>query len=164
MPAAVTSPLDLLGRWSFRRRIDDRRAGELLRVEGHCVLEPCGEASVRWHEEGLLERPGTVPAADPAPVTRTLYVVRDATRTWRVTFEDGRPFHPWVPGIEVDHPCAPDHYRGRLDLGAVDPATGAPTSWSTTWEVHGPAKDHTIATTYAVPVRGRGRPDVATAD
>ncbi|VXC51112.1 DUF6314 family protein [Nocardioides sp. AX2bis] len=137
----LTTPLDLLGRWSLEREIEDRYAAARLRVTGTAVLEQVDGGRVRWHEEGLLERPGSAPAA----VHRTLLVVPDAAGSWQVTFDDGRPFHPWSPGLAVDHPCADDLYRGVVDIQDRG-------RWTVTWQVRGPAKDHTITTAYARPV------------
>lgn len=139
----MTTPVDLLGRWCLRRTIDDRLADETSRVTGTAVLSATGDGAVRWHEEGLLRRPGLA----PTEVTRTLLVVPPepgpdaAPWPWLVTFADGRPFHPWTPGVHVDHPCPPDHYRGRVALDL-------PAGWSVTWEVRGPAKRYTMSTTY----------------
>lgn len=138
MPA---TPLDLLGRWRLERTIEDRYARARLRVRGEAVLEQVGDGRVRWHEDGLLERPG----AEPAAVHRTLFLVPGPDGdpdAWSVTFDDGRAFHPWTPGHEVDHPCAADHYRGLVETdGAAEP-------WRVVWHVRGPAKDHTITTDY----------------
>jgi hypothetical protein len=32
-----------------------------------------------------------------------------------VTFDDGRDFHRWQPGAEVEDPCAPDLYVGTVE-------------------------------------------------
>lgn len=138
----LPTPLDLLGRWRLERSIEDRYAGARLRVAGSAVLERTDDGRVRWHEDGLLERPG----AEPTPVFRTLFAVPAPGRDgWAVTFEDGRPFHAWTPGAPVDHPCAADHYRGVVDVEEPD-------RWRVTWEVQGPTKDHTITSRYlAVP-------------
>ncbi len=139
------APPDLVGRWRFERTVDDRYAGQRLRVEGEALLAPV-DGDVRWDETGLLRRDG----ADPVEVRRTLLLVRagsaDPGVGWRVTFEDGRPFHPWTPGSEVDHPCLADRYRG-LVVG-TRATGGGPTGWRTTWWVAGPTKDHTIVTDY----------------
>lgn len=134
------TPLDLLGRWRLEREVEDRYASARLRVTGTALLEALADGRVRWHEEGTLERPGSAPAA----VHRTLLVVRDDQGCWQVTFDDGRPFHPWAPGVEVDHPCVDDLYRGVVDVHDLHDAA----RWTVTWQVRGPAKDHTITTAY----------------
>ena len=73
------------------------------------------------------------------PVWRRYLIERRASG-WMVTFDDGREFHPWSPGDEVEHPCAADIYRGHYDL------TGLPTHWSVRWEVVGPAKQLLLET------------------
>ena len=137
----MSSPLDLLGRWYLERTIEDRRGATTLGVAGTAVLAPTDDGAVRWHEEGVLHRPG----AEPVEVSRTLLLVPPAPGgegSWWVRFADGRPFHPWRPGADVQHPCAPDHYRGRVDLDGAD-------AWRVRWTVLGPAKDYTMRTSYA---------------
>ncbi|RPF21134.1 DUF6314 family protein [Myceligenerans xiligouense] len=57
-----------------------------------------------------------------------------AAGDWRVTFEDGRDFHPWT-ALPVEHACGRDLYEGRVtpgsrtpnarpDAGAAGPVTG----------------------------------------
>lgn len=86
------------------------------------------------------------------PVSRTLYVVRTAgpVPDWEVRFADGRVFHPWSVGAEVDHPCAPDHYRGRIDVdGSGERRRAGPLDrWTVTWTAHGPHKDYTMVTVH----------------
>lgn len=135
----MSTPLDLLGRWRLVRTIEDHRSGETLGVAGTALLEATDDGAVRWFEEGVLHRPGAV----PAEVSRTLLVVPPALESdepWWVRFVDGRPFHPWRPGADVAHPCTPDLYRGRIDLDL-------PGCWRVRWRVTGPAKDYTTWTT-----------------
>lgn len=136
----LTTPLDLLGRWGLERDVEDRYASARLHVTGSAVLEEVDDGRVRWHEEGVLTRPGSAPAT----VHRTLLVVPAADGSWQVTFDDGRPFHPWSPGVRVDHPCVDDLYRGLVDVHDRS-------RWTVTWQVRGPAKDHTITTAYSRP-------------
>jgi hypothetical protein len=58
-----------------------------------------------------------------------------------MTFADGRPFHPWVVGEDVIHPCAADTYRGRIDAPSEH-------EFVITWDVTGPTKDELITSTY----------------
>ncbi len=126
-------PPDLLGVWRLERRVEDHLAGGDVDVVGTTVLELV-EDRVRWHERGLLRRAdGT---GSPSEVHRTLYAVpRDGA--WWVDFDDGRPFHPWSPGVEVEHPCGRDLYRGLVEVDAPD-------RWRVTWHCTGPAKDYTM--------------------
>ncbi|MEQ4499640.1 DUF6314 family protein [Nocardioides kribbensis] len=121
-----------MGTWSVERDIDDRHDGLRRSVVGLAELALLVDGRVRWHEHGTMSWPGM-----SVPVSRTLYVEPRA-QGWWVTFEDGRDFHPWEPGVQVDHPCGRDHYRGLLEPGS--PAGG----WTITWEVRGPAKDYTM--------------------
>ncbi len=73
-------------------------------------------------------------------MSRTLFIER-AGGEWAVHFEDGRLFHPWAVGRWVDHPCAPDHYRGLVETDG-EPVTG----WSVEWRASGPEKDYVMTT------------------
>ena len=57
-----------------------------------------------------------------------------------MTFADGRPFHRWVLGAQIIHPCAADTYRGVIERPSADDLI-------ITWQVDGPAKDHLIVST-----------------
>jgi len=133
-----TTPLDLLGTWTLTWVIDDRREGERRDVAGTATLSDADPDRVRWSEEGTMTW-----ADRSVPVSRTLYVVRSVDREWIVHFEDGRVFHPWSVGATVEHPCAPDHYAGRVDV------TGDPVDrWTVTWVAHGPQKDYRMVTVH----------------
>lgn len=127
-------PTDLLGTWRLDREVDDRLAGERREVRGSATLERVADDHVRWTEEGVMRWPG-----HEVPVGREL-AVRLVAGAWVVHFSDGRVFHPWRVGEQVDHPCAPDHYTGRID---VDP-DGA--GWTVVWHSRGPAKDYVLTT------------------
>ncbi len=131
---------ELLGTWRLDRTIEDWRAQERLGVTGTAALERIADGRVRWHEQGTLRGASRTPSS----VSRTLYVVAPVGGQgppW-VTFEDGRPFHPWSPGVEVAHACAPDDYRGLVETRAL------PHRWTVRWSCHGPAKDYTMTTSY----------------
>lgn len=121
-------PTSLLGSWVLTRTIEDRLSGEPSTVDGVTGLELLDDGRVRWSESGTLRRGDLV-----VPVSRTLFVEQRDTG-WFVTFEDGRDFHPWLPGDRVVHPCGSDIYVGRVE-GGVD-------RWTVVWEVGGPAKDY----------------------
>ena len=132
-----TSPPGLLGTWRLERTIDDRLAHAELGVVGTTVLDRVGDR-IRWHEQGLLGR--TDGTGTPSEVHRTLYVVPPTgpePGSWWVLFGDGRPFHPWTPGVEVEHPCGPDLYAGLVEVHGPD-------AWQVTWHCTGPAKDYTM--------------------
>lgn len=146
----MTAPTDLLGTWALAREVDDRLTGETRQVDGTATLELVADDHVRWREEGTMRWTDQVGAEHEVPVTRTLDVRRGAAGEWVVHFADGRPFHPWSVGEQVDHPCAPDHYRGRIDV-APDRS-----GWTVTWHSSGPAKDYVLRTRHTALSAGRG--------
>lgn len=117
----------LVGEWQLERRVVDRGLSSYGRVAGTLVIEPDNDRLV-WYEQGTWTMAGR-----SHPFTRT-YHISDG---W-VFFDDGRPFHPWLPGEWVDHLCGEDTYRGLLDVGAA--------RIRTLWDVSGPAKDQRIVT------------------
>src|SRR4051812_18419804 len=129
------SPTALLGTWTLTRTVDDRRAGERRDVLGTATLTLDGPERVTWREAGTMTWPGHA-----VPVLRSLYVVREPAG-WLVHFEDGRVFHPWSVGDWVEHPCAPDHYRGLIETQG-DPVE----RWTVVWEARGPEKDYRMVT------------------
>lgn len=131
------SPTDLLGTWSLTRVVEDRRAGERRDVVGSATLVQEAGDRVRWSEEGVMSWGGR-----SVPVSRTLYVER-STEGWFVHFADGRPFHPWAVGTRLEHPCAPDHYRGVVTVDG-DPVT----RWTVEWHAVGPEKDYVLTTVH----------------
>jgi hypothetical protein len=128
----TTEPTDLLGDWLLEREVDDRLSGERRHVTGTTTLEQLADDHVRWREEGVMTWAG-----HEVPVERTLDVRRDGDG-WAVHFSDGRFFHPWQVGAPVEHPCAPDHYTGRIDV--ADDRAG----WTVEWHSRGPAKDYVL--------------------
>ncbi|MCP2266730.1 DUF6314 family protein [Promicromonospora thailandica] len=161
------SPLRLLGTWDFRREVT-HADGSRYTATGQAHLRRLDDGRVRWDEHGTLRW-----EAGSTPVSRTLYLVPAPASAppapepdWRVTFEDGRDFHPWTPGA-VEHLCGRDLYRGDLDVPAgpaasagpasavvVRPASAVvvrPPSWELDWHVTGPEKDYEMRTRYTVP-------------
>jgi hypothetical protein len=137
------TPTDLLGTWRLDREVDDHLTGEGRTVTGTATLELVEPGRVRWHEEGVMRWSG-----HELPVQRTLWVVREDDG-WAVRFEDGRPFHPWAVGEPVEHPCAPDHYTGLVEVEGAAPAGGpdaGPASWRVEWRARGPQKDYVMRT------------------
>ena len=134
----MTEPTDLLGRWDLDREVDDRLTGETRRVVGSATLQAVSATHVRWDEEGTMRWSGGT-----VPVSRSLDVRRSADGAWTVHFSDGRVFHPWLVGAEVDHPCGPDHYRGLVTV--AEDRSG----WSVTWHSRGPHKDYVLRTTHS---------------
>lgn len=129
----VHDPYDLRGRWELRRRVRDRGVGAYGAMAGELVVS-AEAGGLRWDERGTLRWGGASFAA-----TRT-YRLREGSDGWEVTFDDGRPFHPWRPGEVVTHPCRADVYTGlvRIDGDLV----------RTLWDVRGPAKDQRLLTRF----------------
>jgi hypothetical protein len=152
-------PLRLVGAWDFRREVHDHRDGAEYTAWGRAEFVLGDDGRVRWAERGTLTW-----AAGSTPVSRTLFLVRgpadadaacaDVARdpgqspgAWRVTFEDGRDFHPWTGGA-VEHLCGRDLYEGGVEL-PEEPAPPSDLSWELRWRVTGPEKDYTMHTRYA---------------
>lgn len=139
-------PLRLVGTWDFVRNVHDHRDGAEYRAGGQAEFEPEDGGRVRWAEHGVLTW-----TAGSTPVTRTLFLVPEealgvgSPSGWRVTFEDGRDFHPWTVGT-VEHLCGRDLYEGGVEI----PGARA-SSWELSWRVTGPEKDYTMRTRYTRP-------------
>jgi hypothetical protein len=142
-------PLLLVGTWDFSRQIDDHRDGAEYAASGRAELAPEGDGRIRWAEHGTLRW-----SAGTTPVSRTLFLVRDGDTAgspsgWRVTFEDGRDFHPWTAGA-VEHLCGRDLYRGGVEVPhELSRSPEQDRSWELTWRVRGPEKDYTMRTVYS---------------
>jgi hypothetical protein len=131
------TPVDLLGTWALTRVVHDHLTGERREVVGTAELTQVEPGRVRWSEAGTMSWPGHA-----VPVSRTLYVDLEADGGF-VRFEDGRAFHPWATGRQVEHPCAPDHYRGLIEI------EGTPVeSWTVSWDAAGPEKDYRMVTVH----------------
>lgn len=153
-------PLRLVGTWDFRREIE-HADGAAYTADGEARFSPEDDGRVRWAEHGTLRWAG-----GSTPVSRTLFLVRDSSAWaepgavrpgtgWRVTFEDGRDFHPWTAGA-VEHLCGRDLYQGGLDVAARRPPSRGGTevpapSWELRWHVTGPEKDYLMHTWYSRP-------------
>lgn len=121
------------GLWQLSRRIDDRRAGQELRLEGTLRFTPDGPGRLRCEERGRLELPGRA----PAETTREL-IWQEAPGGIEVLYSDGRFFHLMpLAGGPVRHDCAPDLYEGDYDFSAWP-------RWRLSWQVRGPRKDYTM--------------------
>jgi hypothetical protein len=149
-------PLRLVGTWDFQREVHDHRDGAEYTARGQAELTAQDDDRIRWAENGTLTW-----SAGSTLVSRTLFLVRQppgdgsAASGWRVTFEDGRDFHPWTVGA-VEHLCGRDLYRGGFEIPADRPPSDPPPSdlpWELTWRVTGPEKDYTMHTTYSRPAR-----------
>lgn len=159
-------PLDLPGTWTFERRVQDRRGADFT-VAGTAEFTVLVDGRIRWHESGTMTLNG-----EDHPVHRTLFLAplsgtgsdSFAASDWKVTFEDGRFFHPWpaedagagqsgrdtgekptlASAKTVVHVCTPDLYRGEfLDVVPHE-------KWTLVWNVSGPRKDYTMRTRYSL--------------
>lgn len=127
-----TAPDALIGRWSLQRRLQDRPSGRFGRAEGVLTVS-ADDFGTRWAERGRLTL-----GEYTGEFTRTLFT-RQVDGRWWMTFHDGRPFHPWQPGLRVEHPCRDDLYRGGVWI--IDPDRFR--MW---WDVSGPNKSQRIFT------------------
>lgn len=129
-------PLALIGKWTMARRVVDRTAGTYGTVAGTLVVE-AADAGVRLAEDGVLRWGGA-----EYPVTR-VSLLQPLDGEWWMLFEDGRPFHPWRPGVPVVHPCGADTYDGLVALDRDG------NRLRTLWNVRGPAKNQRLVTRFA---------------
>lgn len=145
-PRDPHDPLGLLGVWRFDRVIDDARTATTTHASGTARFVRADDGSIDWTEEGVLE------LADATVPVRARRVLRRDAEGWAVHFEDGRYFHPWRTGEELEHLCSPDDYRGRIDADPPRPRTvstaDSATAWNTVWVAKGPEKRYTIKTHY----------------
>jgi hypothetical protein len=135
MTASEIAPEDastFAGEWVLTRHLQDRRADRTGTADGRLTLAWSGPA-LSWYEQGTVLWGGRRFA-----FSRT-YALAQGPDGWWVDFADGRPFHPWRPGLWVEHPCGPDLYRGLVTVEDAD-------HWSTVWEVTGPQTDERIST------------------
>ena len=133
---------DFRGEWRIGRDITDRLTGKTGRMDGLARFTDDAAGVLLYEEQGRL-RLGDGP-------------VMEATRRYRwhftdgrveVTFDDGAPFHGFVPQGYVagtDHPCGDDAYAVRYDFIPWP-------RWRAVWIVTGPRKDYTSSTEYTRP-------------
>ncbi|NDR59466.1 trigger factor [Pseudoruegeria sp. M32A2M] len=128
-----------LGLWRMERVIDDRRAGEILRLSGRAELSKAGDGRLCYCETGQLDLAG----GQKLQAVRR-YFWRAEGGTIRVDFEDGRYFHSFDPAAadpDAAHWCDPDQYDVRYDFARWP-------RWKSVWQVLGPRKDYTMTTWY----------------
>ncbi|MFD0979700.1 DUF6314 family protein [Tropicimonas aquimaris] len=128
---------DFAGLWRLERRIDDHRAGVVMRLDGEARFTP-RDAGLDYSETGTLIAPG----APPLQATRRYRWMAQGSDI-EVFFEDGRPFHAFRPGgaPSASHWCDPDSYRVAYDFSAWP-------AWSSRWSVDGPRKNYTMQSWY----------------
>ena len=129
---------DFLGAWRITREIVDHKLGQTGSLEGDATLTATA-GRLRYHERGTLRYGGGAPL-----VAERGYLWSFTPDAVEVAYDDGAPFHKFVPEGRVDatpHLCGEDLYHGSYDL------TGFPV-WSVTWSVRGPRKDYRSVTWY----------------
>jgi hypothetical protein len=131
--------VDFEGLWHVDRDIDDRLTGRKGAFLGFASLRP-GEGGLwLWSESGALHL-----GEGPHIQAGRRYLWREKGDRIAVLFEDGRPFHDFLPGgaPEAAHRCAPDDYRVRYDFLAWP-------AWHATWVVRGSRKDYSVTSRYS---------------
>lgn len=131
---------DFEGVWHLDRRIEDRRAGLVGRLEGRAVW-------VRDHDGLRLTETGTLRYGDGAPMqAERRYLWREQAGGIAVFFDDLRPFHRFsADQPKAMHDCSPDHYQVRYDFSRWP-------DWHAVWHVTGPRKDYQMDSRYR-PIR-----------
>jgi hypothetical protein len=128
----------LAGAWKLERSLDDRRAGQLGRLEGAAVFSAVG-AELLYREEGRLSFGGH----DGPALQSYRYAFPQRARA-AVSFGDGRYFHDLdltTGAWTCRHDCGADRYDGEFSVfGAA--------CWRVIWRVAGPRKDLMLDSTY----------------
>ncbi|MBB3995370.1 hypothetical protein GGR95_003025 [Sulfitobacter undariae] len=123
---------DFAGHWRFTR--------DVLHGDGSS-MQVTGVAQFEWQGDDLayLERGEMQLPSGPPLRTERRYLWQ---RGMQVHFADGRFFHSVPPlGGKAAHWCAPDDYRVSYDFELWP-------LWRSVWQVHGPAKDYVMTTTF----------------
>ncbi|WP_374374252.1 DUF6314 family protein [Dongia sp.] len=126
------------GEWHIVRRIHNRLAGEIGRLEGLARFGPDADR-LRYYESGEM-RFGAYRGA----AAQSYLFGFDGDAVAEVRYADGRFFHrlDLSSGIaDVAHQCAADLYRGRYRVLGAD-------RWALSWQVTGPRKDYLMSTRY----------------
>lgn len=136
---------DFVGQWTLRRTIREHLNGRHGTLVGRAIFQTTGATHLTYDETGSLKLEG---GATMQAARRYLWqFLPDAVI---VTFDDGRPFHQFVPfghAAGTDHPCGEDLYTVRYDF------TQWP-RWAAVWTVKGPRKDY-VSTSIYVPAQSR---------
>jgi len=128
----------LAGSWRLTRALDDRRAGQLGRLEGAAVFT-AADGDLLYREEGRL----TIGGHD-GPALQSYRYAFPAPGRAAVSFADGRFFHDldltsgaWA----CRHDCGEDRYDGDFSVLGAD-------RWRVVWRVTGPRKELILDSTY----------------
>ena len=125
-------PSDLAGRWRLTRRIDDFRDRRVGTFRGFADVDLSADGFT-YGETGTLRLEGSAPMA----ATRRYLWRVDGGRVL-VSFEDGRFFHGFDPGLgrsDAVHRCGEDDYRVIYTFLKWP-------DWRAEWRVRGPRKDY----------------------
>ena len=122
------------GSWTLRKRIADRRTGQISQFAGRAEFTWAG-SELAYAETGeLILSDGQRLAA-----SRRYQWRGGAGGAIEVLFDGGRPFHRI--GAEDAHFCDPDFYRVRYLFDAWP-------RWCAIWDVTGPRKDYQMVADY----------------
>ena len=109
------------------------------RFDGQAVLSPGGIDRLDYVETGHLRL-----SDGPAMTATRRYSWAFQAGLMRVSFDDGRPFHSFHPGVSgagTDHLCGADTYR--VTYGFADWPV-----WTAVWQVSGPRKEYSLESRY----------------
>ncbi len=137
--ASMLRRADFEGCWLLHRTIHDRLQGSEGGLKGQAILSSEGSSTLNYEETGTL-RLGIGPAMIASRRYRWAFVGDVVS----VTFEDGMPFHKFVPQGQVagtDHPCGGDHYTVSYDFMTWP-------KWQAIWTVSGPRKNYVSTSIY----------------
>ncbi|MFC6687923.1 DUF6314 family protein [Jhaorihella thermophila] len=130
---------DFAGHWRIKRRIDDLRAGQVIRGQGTATFVAVGARRLTCDEALTLELTGQKPLQG-----QRRYLWEGDEGAINVLFDDGRFFHRIALGAlrsEDLHDCPPDLYAGDYDFSNWP-------LWRARWRVRGPRKDYVMVTDY----------------
>lgn len=124
-----------LGNWQMVRIIENVPEGVIGEVWGEARFEPDGHG-LTCREGGVLRFRGADYAANRVSLWRF-----PGAGLIEVRYADGSPFHAFIADApEAVHDCGEDRYRVSYSF--------AQASWTSRWEVSGPAKDYVMTTRY----------------
>lgn len=131
---------DFAGLWVLHRFIDDRHSAQQGDFRGTAAFHKEQNNQLHYAETGHLQF-GKGPALSAHRSYQWLFVADKV----EVLFEDGTPFHSFIPAgcvAGTDHPCGEDYYTVSYDFSEWP-------NWTATWIVKGPRKDYTSVSRYA---------------
>lgn len=117
----------------------DQLTGQTGRFDGVATLSPQGDTDLHYSESGQIQM-----AQGPVMTAERRYRWAFGDGLVVVSFDDGRPFHSFAPGVSgdgTDHLCGADLYRVTYGF-AQWPV------WTAVWQGSGPRKDYTLDSRY----------------